>query len=230
MPADLGNYICGWNDRGSARLLTAIYEGISVNASFLLTSLIVVATPGTGVIYTMSAGLSRGARASIVAAIGCTLGIVPHMLAAITGLAVLLQTSPTAFQILRYLGVTYLIYLAWSTLREKSGLAVEAQTTPQSAVQVITRAILINILNPKLTIFFFAFLPQFAGGDQANAWWRMSGLSLVFMAMTLLIFVIYGIFVSSIRQYVARRPATMSWFRRTFAAAFVALALRLALT
>lgn len=200
-----------------------------MSISFLLTSLIVVATPGTGVIYTMAAGLSRGARASVIAAIGCTLGIVPHMLAAITGLAALLQASPMAFQILKYLGVAYLVYMAWSTLREKGGLTVNEQAAPQSTRKVITVGILVNILNPKLTIFFFAFLPQFVSSDEPNAFLRMSGLSLVFMALTFIVFVAYGKFASSIRRHLTSRPSIMAWLRRTFAAAFIALAVRLAL-
>ena len=86
--------------------------------AFLVTSFIVVASPGTGVLYTLAAGLSRGSRASIVAAFGCTLGIVPHMAAAIMGVAALLHTSALAFQLFKYVGVAYLLYMAWNTLRE----------------------------------------------------------------------------------------------------------------
>src|SRR6187399_2007792 len=136
---------------------------------FLITSLIVVASPGTGVLYTLAAGLSRGARASIVAAFGCTLGIVPHMAAAILGLAALLHTSAIAFQTLKYAGVAYLLWMAWMTLKESGALAVEGQTGARSTLQVIAQAILINILNPKLTIFFLAFLPQFVPTDTRDA-------------------------------------------------------------
>src|SRR5687768_10038219 len=138
----------------------------TMSTEFMLTTLIVVATPGTGVLFTLAAGLSRGARASVIAAVGCTLGIVPHMVAAITGLAALLHTSALAFQTLKSLGVAYLLYMAWSTLRDKGALTVEQETAPPSATKVITSGILINILNPKLTIFFFAFLPQFVSADQ----------------------------------------------------------------
>jgi threonine/homoserine/homoserine lactone efflux protein len=140
-----------------------------LSIEFLVTSLIVVATPGTGVLYTIAAGFSHGARASVIAAVGCTLGVIPHMVAAITGLAALLHTSAMAFQTLKYLGVAYLLYLAWSTLRDKGALAVEKKTTPRSATKVIVSAILVNLLNPKLTIFFFAFLPQFVSTDEPNA-------------------------------------------------------------
>jgi threonine/homoserine/homoserine lactone efflux protein len=199
-----------------------------MSVEFLLTTLIIVATPGTGVLYTLSAGLSRGARASIIAAVGCTLGIVPHMVAAITGLAALLHTSALAFQTLKYLGVLYLLYMAWGTLREKGALEVDEQSTPRSATRVIVSAILINILNPKLTIFFFAFLPQFVPANETNGLAHMLELSAAFMLATLVIFAIYGVFAAAVRQQVISRPRVMTWMRRVFAGAFVALGARLA--
>jgi threonine/homoserine/homoserine lactone efflux protein len=200
-----------------------------VSTAFLLTTLIIVATPGTGVLYTLAAGLSRGARASVVAAVGCTLGIVPHMVAAITGLAALLHTSAVAFQILKYLGVAYLLVMAWSTLREKGALTV-GETAPLSATKVIMSGILINILNPKLTIFFFAFLPQFVSANEAHASLRMLELSAVFMLVTLAVFVLYGVFAATVRNRIISRPRVLTWMRRLFGGAFVALAGRLALT
>jgi threonine/homoserine/homoserine lactone efflux protein len=199
-----------------------------VTIAFLLTSLVVVASPGTGVLYTMAAGLSRGARASVTAAVGCTLGIVPHMLAAVTGLAALLHTSAVAFQTLKYLGVTYLLLIAWRTLKEKGALTVENSTTPRSAMRVIVSAVLVNILNPKLTIFFFAFLPQFVSANDPNALIRMVELSAVFMLLTLVVFVAYGTFAAAIRKHVISRPKVLTWMRRVFAGAFVALGARLA--
>src|SRR5437867_11573155 len=109
----------------------------------------------------MAAGLSRGSRASVVAAFGCTLGIVPHMAAAVMGLAALLHTSALAFQTLKYLGVAYLLYMAWNALKERGALRVEPEVGARSAIGVTVNAILINILNPKLSIFFLAFLPWF---------------------------------------------------------------------
>ena len=201
-----------------------------MSIEFLLTSLIVVASPGTGVIYTLAAGLSRGARASIVAAFACTLGIVPHMAAAVTGLAALLHTSALAFEILRYLGVAYLLYMAWATLREKGALRVAGDSAPRSVTEVIVSGILINILNPKLSIFFFAFLPQFVSPADANALARMLELSGVFMLLTFVVFVGYGVFAAALRRHVISRPPVLAWMRRSFAAAFVALGAKLALT
>ena len=197
---------------------------------FLLTSFIVVASPGTGVLYTLAAGLSRGTRASVLAAFACTLGIIPHMAAAITGLAALLYTSALAFEVIKYLGVAYLLYLAWSTLQEHGALSVEGDSTPKSARQVIVEGILINVLNPKLSIFFFAFLPQFVDTTDPNALPTMLALSAVFMAMTFVIFAIYGIFAAAVRTHIVGRPRVLTWMRRSFAAAFVLLGARLALT
>jgi threonine/homoserine/homoserine lactone efflux protein len=201
-----------------------------VSIEFLLTTLIIVATPGTGVLYTLAAGLSRGARASVLAAFACTLGIVPHMLAAITGLAALLHTSAMAFQLLKYLGVAYLLYMAWSTLKEKGALTVEEDRAPRSARKVIVSGVVINVLNPKLTIFFFAFLPQFVGADEASTLLSMVKLSAVFMLVTFAVFVGYGVFAAAVRRHVVSRPRVMTWMRRAFAGSFVALGARLAVT
>ena len=200
-----------------------------MSIDFLVTSLIIVVSPGTGVLFTLAAGLSRGSRASVVAAFGCTLGIVPHMAAAIMGLAALLHTSALAFQTLKYLGVAYLLYMAWSALREHGALRIEREVGTRSAMQVVTSAILINILNPKLSIFFFAFLPQFVSAGEPHPLPRMLELSAVFMLMTFVVFVGYGLFAASIRTHIVSRPRILTWMRRTFAGAFVALGAKLAL-
>jgi threonine/homoserine/homoserine lactone efflux protein len=200
-----------------------------MDLDFLLTSFIVVVSPGTGVLYTLAAGLARGARASIVAAFGCTLGIVPHMAAAILGVAALLHTSALAFQIFKYAGVAYLLYMAWNTLRERGALSVRQAEGARPALQVTIEAILINILNPKLSIFFLAFLPQFVRTDEAEPLSRMLVLSVIFMAMTFVVFVGYGLFAAAIRDHVISRPRALTWMRRTFAGAFAALGAKLAL-
>lgn len=199
-----------------------------MSPDFLVTSLVVVIAPGTGVLYTMASGLARGPRASIVAALGCTLGIVPHMAAAITGLAALLYASALAFQAIKVLGVIYLLYMAWNTLREHGTLSVETDAGPRSALRTVVDAILINLLNPKLAIFFLAFLPQFVAPGETQPVGRMLELSAVFMGLTFIVFVGYGLFAAAIRRHVISRPAIMTWMRRTFAGAFVALGAKLA--
>jgi threonine/homoserine/homoserine lactone efflux protein len=196
--------------------------------SFLLTSLIIVISPGTGVLYTLAAGLSRGSRASVVAAFGCTLGIVPHMAAAILGLAALLHASAVAFQTFKYIGVAYLLFMAWMTLREHGTLKIEPDTSNRSVLGVTLHAILINLLNPKLSIFFFAFLPQFVPVGEAHPLAHMLELSGVFMALTFVVFVGYGLFAAAVRRHVIARPQILAWMRRAFAAAFVGLSAKLA--
>lgn len=200
-----------------------------MTVEFLVTSLIVIVSPGTGVLYTLAAGLSRGSRASVVAAFGCTMGIVPHMAAAILGLAALLHTSAVAFQAFKWLGVAYLLYMAWNTLQEHGALRVEEGIAARSDLKVTIEAILINILNPKLSIFFFAFLPQFVTGNEPHPLSHMLALSAVFMLLTFIVFVGYGLFAAAIRTHVISRPRVLAWMRRTFAAAFLALGLKLAL-
>lgn len=200
-----------------------------MSIEFLVTSLIVVASPGTGVLLTLAAGLSGGARASVVAAFGCTLGILPHMVAAVTGLAAVLHASAMAFEVMKYAGVVYLLYMAWLTLRERGALAVDPDAAPRSDGRVIASAILVNLLNPKLSIFFFAFLPQFVGTNEARPLLRMAELSGVFMLLTFVVFVAYGVFASAMRRQVLARPRVLDWLRRCFAAAFVALGAKLAL-
>ncbi len=201
-----------------------------MSIEFWLTSLIVVVSPGTGVLYTLAAGLSRGARASLFAALACTLGIIPHMLAAITGLAAVLHASALAFEIIKYAGVAYLLWMAWQTIREKGALSIDGASAPQSIRQVLIQGVLVNVLNPKLSIFFFAFLPQFVPATASDALPRMLELSLVFMLITFVVFAGYGLFAAAIRTHVVTRPKILTWMRRTFAAAFVALGAKLAFT
>jgi threonine/homoserine/homoserine lactone efflux protein len=202
--------------------------GSAVSLEFLVTSLIVIASPGTGVLFTLAAGLSRGSRASVVAAFGCTLSIVPHMAAAILGLAALLHASALAFQIFKYVGVAYLLYMAWTTLGERGALRVDKEVDARSAAHVTATAVLINLLNPKLSIFFLAFLPQFVSADEANPLARMLALSAVFMLMTFAVFVGYGMFAAAVRDHVIARPRVLTWMRRAFAGAFAALGAKLA--
>ncbi|MBR0830504.1 LysE family translocator [Bradyrhizobium manausense] len=196
--------------------------------SFLITSLIVVTSPGTGVLYTLAAALTRGSRASVAAAFGCTLGIVPHMTAAMLGLAAVLHTSALAFAALKWCGVVYLLYMSWQALRETGVLAVEGRIKERSSLSVIVTGFLINILNPKLSIFFLAFLPQFVAVDESQPLLRMLELSGAFMAMTFAVFVVYGLFAASVRERVISRPRVMAWLRRSFAAGFAALGAKLA--
>lgn len=200
-----------------------------MSAEFLLTSIVVVLLPGTGVLYTLAIGLGRGFRASIAAAIGCTLGIVPAMLASIIGLAALFHTSALAFQLIKYAGVAYLFYMAWNILRQGGALDVSEDRRSISAYQTARDGVFLNVLNPKLSLFFLAFLPQFVPATATNTTLTMVMLGSTFMALTFIIFVAYGACASLARDYVVSKPGVMVWLRRSFAATFGLLGLRLAL-
>lgn len=199
-----------------------------MDPAFLLTALVVVLIPGTGVIYTLAVALGRGGMASVSAAFGCTLGILPHIMAAILGLAALLHASALLFQIVKLVGVVYLLWMAWSALGDKGLIEAEPDRAEHSHWRIVLRGLLLNILNPKLSIFFLAFLPQFVPVDAAVPAIHMAWLGFIFMVMTFVVFVIYGQMAALVRGKVLSSPAIMKWLRRSFAAAFAALGLKLA--
>ncbi len=199
-----------------------------ISVQFLVTALVVVVSPGTGVLYTLAAGLGRGRRAALWAAAGCTMGIVPHLAAATLGLAAILHASALLFGIVKWAGVGYLLYLAWQSLRAGGVLAAEGDARARPGWRTALRGALINVLNPKLSIFFLALLPPFLSGDPARAVPEMALLGAVFMALTFAVFAMYGAFAAGARARVIGAPGAMLWLRRGFAAAFGGLAVRLA--
>lgn len=199
-----------------------------LSLNVLVTCLIVVLLPGTGVIFTISTGLTAGKRASVSAALGCTAGIIPHLLASILGLSALLHTSALAFEALKYAGAAYLLYLAYATWRDRSAFAMNDTPAVSTARSLVIRGFLLNILNPKLTIFFLAFLPQFVTPGSTAPALQMLVLSSVFMAMTFAVFVLYGLLANVFRRAVIESPRVQNWLRRSFAAAFAGLGLNLA--
>lgn len=201
-----------------------------LSTEFLITSLVVVLIPGTGVIYTVSNGLFLGRRASIAAAIGCTAGIIPHLTASILGLSAILHMSALAFQSIKFAGAAYLLYLAWGMWRETGTLKLDSSATSLGVWLIIRRGFLINILNPKLSVFFLAFLPLFVSTNASSPTVQMIVLSLIFMMMTLVIFVLYGISAHGVRKYIVSSPRGVTWIQRTFAATFAILGIKLALS
>jgi threonine/homoserine/homoserine lactone efflux protein len=195
---------------------------------FLLTSLIVVLIPGTGAVYTITTGITLQWRASIAAAIGCTLGILPHILASVLGLSAVLNMSAQAFSILKLAGSAYLLYLAWNMWREAGTLDLHRKNTETSFSQIILKAIAINLLNPKLTIFFLAFLPLFVSEKSSSPTLEMILLSAVFMGITFVVFALYGILASGIRAYLMRSSQTVKRMQQAFAVILAGFAVQLA--
>ncbi len=200
-----------------------------MTVEFLLTSLVVVLLPGTGVIYTLAIGLGRGFKPSVAAAVGCTFGIVPAAGASILGLAAIFHTSAIAFLFIKYLGVLYLFYMAWSILRDESLMQVTENSVEKSLFRTALEGTLLNVLNPKLSLFFLAFLPQFVPIEKAGSIGYLAYLAFIFMLMTLLVFVVYGAFAAKARTYVIESPNVMRWIKRSFAGTFAFLGLKLAL-
>lgn len=201
-----------------------------LSLEFLITSLVVVLIPGTGVIYTVSTGLAQGRKASVFAALGCTAGIVPHLLATVLGLAAVMHASALAFQALKCAGVAYLFYIAFATWRDKSAFAIGGSASTSTAAGLVVKAFLLNILNPKLTIFFLAFLPQFVQPGATEPLIQLLVLSATFMAMTFIVFVVYGFLAHGFRNAVIESPRVQTWLRRGFAATFASLGANLALS
>ncbi|MCV2881617.1 LysE family translocator [Actibacterium sp. XHP0104] len=200
-----------------------------LSAQFLITAIVVVLAPGTGVIYTLATGLGQGRRAATWAAFGCTIGIVPALLAAVLGLAAVLHTSALLFQIVKFAGVAYLLYLAWQALKTDGALSVSADAQAQPGWRIAWRGVLINTLNPKLSIFFLSLLPPFLSGNPATATTEMVAMGGIFMALTFVVFVGYGLFAVQARALITANARLMRWVNRGFAAIFAALAGRLAL-
>lgn len=194
---------------------------------FLLTSFIICLTPGVGVIYTLAATLGGGFRAGFWAAIGCTLATGLHLVVALTGLATILLTSAILFQAVKYAGAAYLLWMAWTILRSGGGMQVTA-AEPRPAGKIVLRGITLNILNPKLPLFFIAFLPQFMPAESATAM-QMAELGMVFAAITFLTFLLYVLVAVTGRRAILDSPGLMTWMRRAFAASFAALGLQLAM-
>ncbi len=201
-----------------------------ISIEFLITSFIVVLVPGTGVIYTVSTGLTQGRKASLFASLGCTAGILPHLMATVLGLAAVMHTSALAFQTLKYAGVVYLFYMAYATWRDRSAFTIEGNPSTNTATGLVVKAFLLNILNPKLTIFFLAFLPQFIQPGTTKPLFQLLLLSTTFMAMTFVIFVAYGFLADAFRKAVIESPRVQTWLRSGFAAAFAGLGAELAFT
>ena len=196
--------------------------------AFLATALVVVLAPGTGVIYTLATGLTQGSRAAIAAAFGCTIGILPSLLAALFGLAAILYSSALAFQIVKFAGVAFLLYLAWQNLKDSSTLQVDTDQPTARPIRIAINGALINVLNPKLALFFMAFLPQFLSGVPSTASTEMLSMGAVFMAMTFVVFVGYGVCAATARDRVLSNPGILRWLRRGFSASFAGLAAKLA--
>ena len=238
-----------WRRRHEADFVETLRWGAHAPLEFVATSTLVVLLPGIGVIYTVSNAVAGGPAAGLRAAFGCTLGIVPHLILAFLGLSGLMQLGASVFELVRWAGVAYLVWMGVGLLREHGGIALDAapdaaagadgQRRNVGAARIVVRGVLVNLLNPKLTAFFFAFLPQFVGvAAHDTAGWapapaidpRLFGLASLFMLITLAGFVSYALIGAFVGRRAARAPAALAWTRRAFGALLLGFAARLAVT
>jgi threonine/homoserine/homoserine lactone efflux protein len=200
-----------------------------VPVAFLLTSLVVAAIPGTGVFYTVSSSIGGGRRRGLLAAAGCTLGVVPHLVAALLGLSGVLQVGATLFEVIRWLGVAYLLLMGMSMIRDRGDMLIAGGGTPMGGTRlVLQRGIVLNLLNPKLTLFFFAFLPQFLGSSSDPHVGRLIVLGGVFMLVTFAVFSVYAYASAILRDRVLGAPIARRWFQRTLGTVLIGIGARLA--
>lgn len=200
-----------------------------ISLEFVLTSLLIVSMPGTGVIYTVSTGITGSRKDSIVAAVGCTAGIIPHIAASIIGLSAIFHTSALVFQVVKMIGVVYLLYLGIGMIRNKGGLQIN-EGIKESAYMIIGKGVLINLLNPKLTLFFFSFLPQFIDNSANSYLYQMTVLSIFFMVVTFIVFILYGFLANYFKNFIVSSPNVMRRIQQSFGIIFIGLAAKLALS
>jgi threonine/homoserine/homoserine lactone efflux protein len=201
------------------------HAGIFVGASLAL-----LMTPGPAVLYIVTRSIGRGRRAGLVSVLGICTGTLVHVVAAALGLSALLVSSALAFNIVRWLGALYLVVLGIRTLLDRDGLSIDvADQGTDDLHGVFMQGVIVNVLNPHTALFFFAFLPQFVSTEEPHALSRMLELSGVFMLLTFVVFLGYGVFAASVRNHIISRPRVLTWMRRSFAAAFAGLGLKLAL-
>ena len=200
-----------------------------ISLEFLLASLVVVLVPGTGVIYTVSTGLLRGRRASAFASLGCALGILPHLAATVLGLAAVLHASALAFQLLKFAGALYLLYLAWGAWRASpaTGKTQHSAMPDLTPLQAWRRGVLMNVTNPKVMVFFLALFPSFIDPQRGNAFTQTLFLGALFMLASWVIFSVLALLSGTVGQRMQHSPRAQRWLNRSASVVFVGLALRL---
>ncbi|EJV0836015.1 LysE family translocator [Salmonella enterica subsp. enterica serovar Chester] len=197
-----------------------------MSMEYLITVLVICLSPGIGVVYTLSATLGGGWKAGFWASTGCTIATIIHLLIAMAGLAAIIHTSAVLFQTIKFAGVLYLFWMAWIILKDRSGLSVKAEKSVTPG-RLLSRGILLNILNPKLPLFFMAFIPQFVPAGSSMV--LLPELGIIFTIVTFTVFMGYVALAAAGRQHILESATAMSWLRRAFAASFAALGLKLAI-
>ncbi len=198
--------------------------------AFLAAAMLVTISPGPDNMMVLSMGISKGRRQGIAFGLGCALGCLSHTLLAVVGVSALIAASPTAFAALRIVGGLYLVWLGLNALRSRGGAGPGAVQVPDEPLgRLFMKGMLANAINPKVVLFFLAFLPQFVLPAQGQADWQVAALGLTFTAQAALLFGLLGFFSGAVGQWLKARPGAGAWLDRLAGAVFVALGLRLVL-
>ncbi len=195
---------------------------------FLGASVLLTLAPGPDNTFVIAQGLSRGRKAAMITALGMCSGISVHTTAASLGISTLLYSSAVAFRLLKYAGAVYLLYLAYKAVQEHSIWLAQNEGTPPRLLSLFRRGFIMNVLNPKVALFFLAFLPQFIGPDGISAPLQMMILGLIFMVQGVIIFCAIGFLSGSVGNVLLKYPAISKYFAWLTAGVFVCLGLRLA--
>lgn len=197
---------------------------------FILASWALILAPGPDMLYVITRGIAHGPKAGVLSAIGVICGILVHTLAAAFGLALLIQASTAAFLIVKFAGVFYLFYLGIKSLRDKSAFQLQSRVSAVSSRKLFWQGVLSNVLNPKVAIFFLAFLPQFVDKTGSNIGLQMVLLGLLFALFGLSFLTVVGCFAGVIGAWLLRRPQYTNILRWLTGTVLIGLGVRLALT
>ncbi len=198
---------------------------------FLCASMALTVAPGPDNIFVVTQGMARGRRAALVTAWGMCSGVTVHTLAAAAGISALFYSSALAFRSVKYAGAAYLLYLAWQMLRENGSMTLSpvSSVAAPSTSALFRRGFIMNVLNPKVALFFLAFLPQFTVREAGNIPLQMLLLGFIFMVQGMVIFTLIGFFSGNVGRWIGRRPRAGRYFTWLAGGIFATLGLRLAL-
>ena len=204
-------------------------EGIHDLGLFVLSGLLLNITPGADTLYIVARGTTQGTRAGAVAALGIGAGCIVHTFAAALGLSAIIATSATAFAVVKWIGAAYLVYLGFTLLAARAGTHIAAPPRPASLRRVFAQGFLTNVLNPKVALFFLAFLPQFIAADAPHKALAFLLLGAIFNVNGTLWNLLVAWSAGGLSRRLSLPRAAAGWIRRSVGAVFVVLGLRLAL-
>jgi threonine/homoserine/homoserine lactone efflux protein len=198
-------------------------------ALFLAASALLTIAPGPDIVYVLTRGIAQGPRAGIAAAFGFATGCIFHTVLAAVGIAAVIRSSELAFNLVRYAGAAYLVWIGIQALRHRASFSIEGASEARALSTIYRQSVIGNVLNPKVTLFFLAFLPQFVNTQAGHVGWQMALLGAVFMVVTVVIFSAVALFAGWIGAWIRRKPVIGERLNIFAGVTFIALGIRVAL-